>query len=285
MSTIFLFPGQGSQKPRMGEGLFERYPEWTGCASDILGYSIRRLCLEDPDKQLNMTTHTQPALYVVNAMTYRARLEEVAPPDRVAGHSLGEFNALLAAGAFDFATGLKLVRQRAALMGRERGGAMAAVVGLTVASIDAVLSGSGFHSLDVANYNTPLQTVLSGPEEDILRARFAFEAAGARIYLRLNVSGAFHSRYMAGARAGFADFLAPFAFGPLRIPVVANCDAEPYREGAVAANLARQLTSSVQWTRTLESFFSLDNPRFEEIGPSNVLTGLLSHMSASMERQ
>src|SRR5690606_39147899 len=155
MTLACMFPGQGSQTLGMGGDLFDRFSDWTAEADRILGYSIRELCLEDPRGQLGLTAFTQPALFVVNAMTWRARVEDGKPtPAALAGHSLGEYNALLAAGVFDFPTGLELVRERGALMGRVSGGGMAAVIGLAPDRIAEILAGSeAGRRLDVANYN------------------------------------------------------------------------------------------------------------------------------------
>src|SRR5690606_11244728 len=155
MSTVCLFPGQGSQSVGMGRDLFDRFTDWTAEADRILGYSIRELCLEDPRGELAQTAFTQPALFVVNALTWRARAEDGKPdPVAVAGHSLGEYNALLAAGVFDFAVGLELVRERGALMARVSGGGMAAVIGIAPDRIEEVLAASeAGRRLDVANYN------------------------------------------------------------------------------------------------------------------------------------
>jgi len=153
----------------MGAELFDRFADWTAAADAVLGYSIRELCVDDPRGELGQTAFTQPALYTVNAMLYRARHDSGRPaPAFVAGHSLGEYNALLAAGAFDFTTGLRLVAHRGAIMGRVRGGSMAAVIGLAPADIEAVLSQSeAGRRLDVANYNSFDQTVIAGPKEDL----------------------------------------------------------------------------------------------------------------------
>src|SRR5690606_17274297 len=153
---IVLFPGQGSQSKGMGAELFERYADWTSEADAVLGYSIRELCVDDPRNELGLTQFTQPALLLVNALMYRARLDAGgAKPDFVAGHSLGEYNALLAAGCFDFTTGVRLVKERGALMGRVSGGGMAAVIGLEPEKIQTVLFASDEgRRVDVANFNS-----------------------------------------------------------------------------------------------------------------------------------
>src|SRR5579872_3879272 len=155
MSTACLFPGQGSQTKGMGAALFDRFPDWTADADCILGYSIRDLCVNDPRGELGTTAFTQPALFVVNAMTYRARIEDGKPvPAFFAGHSLGEYNALAAAGAFAFEDGVRMVQRRGALMGRVTGGGMAAVIGLDPDRIREVLAGAEPGSrVDVANFN------------------------------------------------------------------------------------------------------------------------------------
>lgn len=277
---IFVFPGQGSQKKGMGEGLFERFPEITREADFELGYSIRELCLADPRGELNRTEFTQPALYTVNALTYQKVLAETGTrPHAVAGHSLGEYNALLAAGAFDFRTGLKLVKRRGELMARATGGGMAAVVGLTEAQVKDVLLRAGFLRVSIANLNAPQQTVISGPRDDILALQSHFESAGVRLYLPLNVSGAFHSPFMQPARDEMAALLNTFAFRPLELPVISNVEAAPYKNDQIAALLARQITSPVRWVETVRYFLKLANPTFKEIGPGNVLTGLIRQCS------
>src|SRR5260221_5116349 len=169
----FVFPGQGSQKRGMGQGLFDEVREYAAVEKDvdaILGYSLRKLCLEDAESRLKETQFTQPSLYVVNALHYYKAAGQGTHPAYLAGHSLGEYNALLAAGVFDFLTGLRLVKKRGELMSQAENGGMGAVIGLGASTIAKVIEENGLASLDVANFNTPSQTVVSGPVEDIRRA-------------------------------------------------------------------------------------------------------------------
>ena len=283
MTRIFVFPGQGSQHKGMGAGLFQQFPELTAAADAELGYSVERLCLDDPQGQLTETAFTQPALYVVNALSCLNRIREVGQrPDFVAGHSLGEYNALFAAGAFDFITGLKLVRKRGELMNRATGGGMAAIMGLGVEQIRDVLQRSGFDTVDIANLNTPDQTVISGLQEDIQAVQSVFREAGARLFKPLKVGGAFHSRYMQAARDEFETFLDKSEFLPLQIPVISNVEAAPYEPGQIQENLCRQVTHSVRWTESVRYLLEQPNPEFEEIGPGNVLAGLIRKIKASL---
>src|SRR5690606_26574789 len=221
----YLFPGQGSQRVGMGEGLFAAFPEITASADSILGLSIEELCLRDPERRLGQTQYTQPALYVVNALTCRRRLEETGErPDFVAGHSLGEYNALECAGAVSFEDGLRLVKKRGELMSAAPKATMAAVIGLTAERVGEILAPNGLGTVDVANLNAAKQIIMSGLEPDIRAAQACFEAQQA-VYVPLNVSGAFHSRYMQPVVAEFADFLGGFSFAEPRLPVVANVDA------------------------------------------------------------
>lgn len=284
--NAFVFPGQGSQKRGMGAGLFDEVREYAAAEREvdaILGYSMRKLCLEDPENRLKETQFTQPALYVVNALHYYKALSQGTQPAYVAGHSLGEYNALLAAGVFDFLTGLRLVQKRGALMSQAKNGGMGAVIGLSAGAIAQAIRDHGLTSLDVANFNTPTQTVVSGPVDDVKRAGPFFEKAGAQMYIPLQVSAAFHSRYMADAGNAFADFLAPMSFSTPKIPVIANVTAQPYPNGnggadSVKSLLSSQITQSVQWAQSVRYLMGQGVTQFTEVGPGNVLTRMVQQI-------
>lgn len=278
-----IFPGQGSQKKGMGEGLFDQVPEYRDVAQqvdDVLGYSLRQLCLQDPENKLRDTRYTQPALFVVNALTYYKGRAQGTRPAMLAGHSLGEYDALLAAGVFDLLTGLRLVRMRGELMSRARKGGMAAVVGLSESKIAQVLREYGLSGVDVANFNSPSQIVVSGLTEDIARAGPIFEKAGARLYMPLPVSAPFHSRHMEDAARAYGAFLAGFGFSAPRLPVVANVTAEPYPSSsdAIKSLLVQQIARSVRWTQSVRYMHSRGVSEFNEMGPGNVLTRLVAQI-------
>ncbi|WOO37938.1 ACP S-malonyltransferase [Anaerocolumna sp. AGMB13020] len=281
----YVFPGQGAQYKGMGKELFEEFPELVSGADKILGYSIKELCLEDPESKLGFTEYTQPALYTVNALTYLKKCKEAEEnPDFVAGHSLGEYNALHAAGAFDFETGLKLVKKRGELMGQASGGGMAAIIGLKENEISHILQTEGLSEIDIANYNCPSQIVISGPKEAILQAKNVFENyTGVKLFSILNVSGAFHSRYMKGSSELFEQFLAEFSFKEMSIPVISNVSARPYKQKEMKDNLVKQITHSVRWTDTIRLLLGLGEITFEEIGIGRTLTGLIRHIRTEAE--
>lgn len=272
----YLFPGQGAQSKGMGAGLFARYPELTQKASEILGYSIGQLCLEDPRGDLGKTQFTQPALFVVNALSYlHERESRHQLPAFAAGHSLGEYNALFAAGALDFETGLRLVKKRGELMGSAREGGMAAVIGLGADTVAKVLADAGLSSIDVANINSSSQTVISGPREDIVQAEAAFKGK-CRLYLMLNVSGAFHSRLMRPAQAEFASFIQGVEFSAPRFPVMANVCAQPYGPEDLPRLLVEQIAGPVRWVACVAHMRAAGVTEFREIGPGKTLTKLLA---------
>ncbi|MBN3526383.1 ACP S-malonyltransferase [Paenibacillus apiarius] len=272
----YLFPGQGSQQKGMGAEYFDEFKGLVDEADRILGYSIKRLCLEDPENQLGFTQYTQPALYVVNAMSYLKKIQDTGvKPEYVAGHSLGEYNALLAADVFDFATGLKLVKKRGELMGQASHGGMAAVVGLKEQDVREVLKKNRLDSIDIANLNTPTQIVISGMESDIEEAKRIFEEAGARHYIVVKVSGAFHSRYMESSRILFEEYLEQFELKSPVIPVISNVFARPYQKKDVNITLVNQITSSVKWSESIQYLMGKGEVEFVQVGPGNVLTGMI----------
>lgn len=274
--SIYLFPGQGSQSIGMGKELFNQFPEYTAQADRILGYSIETLCLEDPQQQLSQTQYTQPALYVVNALSFFKKIQDTGQkPHLVAGHSLGEYNALLAAEVFDFATGLQLVKKRGELMSQASGGAMAAIIGLKAEVIKKLLTQHSLEQVTLANINSYTQIVLSGLKEEVKQAQVVCEQAGATMVVPLKVSGAFHSSHMRAAQEQFQTFLSPFQFSSPTIPVIANYTAQAYQAGDIHHTLAQQITHPVRWSETIEYFLQQGETNLEEVGPGMVLTGLV----------
>lgn len=248
---VFMFAGQGAQRIGMGAGLFEAFPQQVAQADEILGYSIADLCLNGPPDRLTQTQFTQPALFVVGALDYLRRAAEGVRPDYVLGHSVAEFTALFAAGVVDFATGLRLIHKRGALMAQAGGGGMAAVLGLDADQVRAVLDGNGLSTIHPANFNTPKQIVVSGDRAAIVAAEPLFLAAGASYYRVLQVSGAFHTPFMAPAQVEFAAFLADCDLRPARVPVISNVTARPHVHDRLRARLAEQITAPVRWAESL----------------------------------
>jgi len=273
--TTFVFPGQGSHFKGMGKDLFVRFKDLTANADAVLGYSVEELCVEDPRDQLGQTQYTQPALYVVNAFSYLHKMAEGRrAPDFVAGHSLGEYNALFASGAVDFETGLRMVQKRGQLTSKAAAGAMAAVIGLDQHRIEGIITRHGLSDVDIANYNAPAQVVVSGLSEHLERARAAFEAAGAT-WIPLNVSAAFHSRHMQAAGEEFGEFMSNVRFSELKIPVISNVHARPYTQQAIRETLQAQIARPVRWIHSIEFLIAQGQTEFEEVGPGDVLTKLV----------
>lgn len=278
--TSYLFPGQGSQKKGMGGTLFNEFAEMTKQADDILGYSIKELCLNDEKQQLNQTQFTQTALYVVNAMSYQQKIKEAGRnPDFLAGHSLGEYNALQAAGAFSFEDGLKLVQKRGELMGQIENGAMAAVLNLTDKEVKECIEQNELSNIDIANYNDPTQIVISGLSENIKKAQSYVDKAGG-LLIPLNTSGAFHSRYMNDAKGIFEEYLQEFSFNDLQIPVISNVYARPYRQDQIKQCLSDQINHPVKWTQSIQYLLEQGEMEFEELGVGKVLTKLIQKIQS-----
>lgn len=282
----YMFPGQGSQKKGMGGDLFDRFADLTAKADKILGYSIKELCLEDPNKVLGQTQYTQPALYVVNALSYYAHIEDGGDkPDFVAGHSLGEYNALLAAEVFDFEAGLKLVKKRGELMSEASGGGMAAVMNASKEEIEAILAKNGLNNIDLANFNTKAQIVISGLKEEVIKAKDFFQE-GNMMFHPLNTSGAFHSRFMEPSRKKFETYVKKFKTQAPKIPVIANVTASEYGE-EIAETLAGQISNSVKWFDSVKYLIEdkasdADPMEFIEFGHGNVLTKMVKKIEREL---
>lgn len=280
------FPGQGSQIVGMGEALSATSPAARAIfarADEVLGIPLSRLCFSGPEEMLNDTLNTQPALVATSIAALRV-LEEGfdGPPAFVAGHSLGEFSALVAAGALRFEDGLLLVRERGRLMkeaGDRSPGGMAAVLGLSIPQVEAACGQASATTggyVGVANDNCPGQVVISGDEESLDLASQALEEAGARRVIRLAVSIAAHSPLMSEAAEDFRRALDDTPFRTPDIPIVINATACPIEDPQeLRSALARQLTSPVRWTGSVEWMIDQGVERFIEVGPKDVLTGLL----------
>lgn len=276
---ILMFPGQGAQYKGMGAELFDAYPDLLEEADDILGYSVRALCLDDPGRRLIDTRFTQPAIFVVSALAHRRYLDDGgAAGDVCIGHSLGEYSALHAAGMLGFADALRLVQRRGALMADIHGGAMCAVIGLEMAPLDALLADSGL-AVDIANHNSFQQIVLSGPQSDIEQAQALLGRRHPECrVVRLRVSGAFHSRMMQPAAQQFEASLDTTPFSAPAAEVIANCSVAAYTRANAASLLARQLVSPVRWLETIEHLLDRGAADFVELGPGEVLGRLLAEI-------
>ena len=282
----WVFPGQGAQRRGMGAELFGAYPQQVHEADDVLGYSIEELCLADPDGRLADTRYTQPALFVVNAL-HALRLSDEAgsrEPDFVAGHSLGEYNALAAAGVLDFRSALTVVKHRGELMAGCRDGGMAAVIGMTEQEVRAVMAVKGLEQLDIANLNSTTQIVVSGPSDVVRAARSIFEAAGCRHYVPLRVSGAFHSRLMRPAAMELAERLRDVTMSSARIPLISNVTARPMDSAEVRDRMVEQLVRPVRWTETIRFLLDRGVDEFIEVGPGQVLTKLIRDIRTTPHR-
>ncbi len=281
----FVFPGQGSQKVGMGKAWADASQEARATfeeADAALGFPLSRLCWEGPEEELNLTANTQPALVAASIAVLRA-LAALAPelrPVAVAGHSLGEYSALVAAGALDFADALRLVRRRGELMQEAvpvGKGAMAAIIGLDPDAIAKIAADASQGEVcAVANLNGPAQTVIAGDKGAIDRAVALAKERGARKATLLAVSAPFHSPLMRPAREGMAPLLADTTFRDPRVPVVTNVDAAPVTTGEAAREaLVRQIDSPVRWVESIlwmESALGIET--FVEVGPGNVLSGM-----------
>jgi [acyl-carrier-protein] S-malonyltransferase len=286
--TAFIFPGQGSQYVGMGRDFFESVPaahDMIAAADRILGVALSTVCFDGPEDALRQTKNTQPAIFLHSVVA--ARCISSLAPDMVAGHSLGEYSALVAAGALSFEDGLRLVRLRGELMqraGEQQKGTMAAVLGLTPEQVESIcLNAAQAGIVQPANFNSPGQIVISGSVEGVRAAMELAKQSGAKMVKELVVSGAFHSPLMESARTGLQEALDTTTIADARIPVYANVTAEPVtRSSEIRELLFRQLTSPVRWEQTVRNMVRDGATRFVEIGPGKVLQGLAKRTEAGV---
>lgn len=282
----YVFPGQGSQAAGMGRDLQAGYAVARDTfqeADEALGFSLSRLCFEGPEEELRQTHNAQPAIMATSIACLRAALvEDLLPPGVgfVAGHSLGEYTALVAAGALDFGQGVRLVRERGRLMqqaGEQVPSGMAAVLGLEDGALEQVCQEAG---VQVANLNCPGQVVISGPQDKLSLAMEMARNKGAKQVVPLNVSGAFHSAVMRPAEEGLASYLEDIPIRDPAIPVVSNVTARPVQDaGCVKVALVQQLCSPVRWHPSVEWMVAQGVTTFVEFGPGRVLSGLIRRIN------
>ena len=282
----FVFPGQGSQYVGMARDFYDNASvarEMFTAADGILGVPLSRICFEGPDDELRQTKNTQPAIFLHSVVA--ARFITSLSPDMVAGHSLGEYSALVAAEAISFEDGLRLVRLRGELMqraGEQQKGTMAAIVGLASEAVELLCrEAAATGVVQPANFNSPGQIVISGSVEGVHQAMEISRRRGAKIVKELVVSGAFHSPLMESAREGLREALDRTTISDARIPLYANVTAEPVtRSSEIRELLFRQLTNPVRWEQTIRSMVRDGAVRFVEIGPGKVLQGLAKRTEA-----
>lgn len=286
--TAYIFPGQGSQSVGMGKDLFDNYGaarEVFDAADEALGFSLSDMCFSGDEADLQLTANTQPAILTVSIAAYRAAIAEgFDEPDLVAGHSLGEYSALVAAGVLDFEDAVRTVRKRGKYMQEAVPvgvGAMAAILGLGVAEIEAGCAEAAQGQVcSPANINSPSQVVIAGNSEAIDRACEILKAKGAKRAIKLNVSAPFHCSLMMLAQERLAVDLAGLKYGDFDFPVVHNVDAEVNENSqSVADKLTRQVSSPVRWLQSVETMTSAGVDKFIEIGPGKVLTGLVRQIN------
>ena len=284
----FVFPGQGAQFVGMGKDLYENNPvakEMFDKANEILGFNITDLMFNGTDEDLRQTKVTQPAIFLHSVILAKTMGDDFNP-DMVAGHSLGEFSALVAAGALSFEDGLRLVSARAQAMQKaceKTPSTMAAVLALPDAKVEELCASVTEGVVVPTNYNCPGQIVISGSIEGVDAACAKMLEAGAKRALKLKVGGAFHSPLMEPARAELADAIAHTDFHAPKCPVYQNVNAEPQTDPeTIKKNLIAQLTAPVRWTQTVQNMIAAGADTFVEVGPGAVLQGLVKKISSEV---
>lgn len=288
MKHAFVFPGQGAQFSGMGKNLYESSSlakEYFEQANEILGFRITDIMFSGTDEDLKQTKVTQPAVFLHSTILFLTT--PGLTPDMVAGHSLGEFSALVANKVLSFEDGLRLVAKRAAAMQRAceiNPSTMAAVLGLEDAKVEEVCAGITDEVVVAANYNCPGQLVISGSINGINIACEQMKTAGAKRALVLQVGGAFHSPLMEPAREELQAAIEATTFGNAICPVYQNVDAKPYTDAAsIKQNLINQLTAPVRWTQSVQNMVADGAAKFTEVGPGNVLQGLVKKIAKEVE--
>jgi [acyl-carrier-protein] S-malonyltransferase len=291
VKTACIFPGQGSQYVGMGRDLYETHPaarEVFDEADRLLGFKLSEVCFKGPEERLRQTRYTQPTILVHSVAVWRIFEQEGFRPDFVAGHSVGEYSALVSAGALTFGDALRLVRERAEAMyaaGLERPGSMAALIGLPEENLDRLIKEHARGGvLAAANYNSPIQVVISGEVGSVESAVAGAKDFGAKRAIPLKVSGAFHSPLMEPARQRLAASLRKTPFSGARIPVVPNVTGEATIDSVrIRELLEEQLTSPVLWHQSMRFLLEQGVSCFVELGPGAVLCGLLKRIASDAQ--
>lgn len=289
---VFLFPGQGSHSVGMGKAFFDAYPSVRTLfaeASDLLKRDLKRLCFEGPEPTLVQTDNVQPAITLVNLACLQVLREEGVVPSAAAGHSLGEYAALHAAGVLSFADTMRLVQVRGTAMqeaaARHPGG-MLAVVGLDIETVSGICGEvKDVGSVEVANHNSPLQVALTGQTEALQKAAELAKQKGARLTVALKVSGPWHSRFMADAKAPMRHALETCALARPALPVIANVTADAYatEPDRIRETLIEQIVSPVRWVDSMNKLVREGHRTFVEVGPGKVLSGLMRDISREVK--